>query len=50
VAGPEALNFVSLFDDSADVWSDEEFSLVEQVATVTRLSELDEFKDVLKAA
>ncbi|MFH1112660.1 MAG: hypothetical protein V1792_01950 [Pseudomonadota bacterium] len=37
-AGPEALQFVSLFDDTADIWSDEDFRLAEQLSTVTRWS------------
>ena len=49
-AGPEALRFVSLFDDSADVWSDEDFRLAEQLSIVTRWSQPDEFADVLQAA
>ncbi len=48
-AGPEALRFVSLFDDTADVWSDEDFRLAEQLSTVTRWSQPDEFADVLQA-
>ncbi len=48
--GPEALRFVSLFDDTLDVWSDEDFRLAEQVSTVTRWSQPDEFADVLQAA
>lgn len=49
-AGPEALQFVSLFDDTADVWSDEDFRLAEQLSTVTRWSQPDQFADVLQAA
>lgn len=49
-AGPEALRFVSLFDDSADVWSEEDFRLVEQLSTVTRWSRPDMLVDVLQAA
>lgn len=49
-AGPEALRFVSLFDDSADVWTDEDFRLAEQLSTVTRWSQPDEFTDALRAA
>lgn len=50
VAGPEALTFVSLFDDTADVWSDTDFQLAEQLSTVTRWSQPDAFGDVLRAA
>lgn len=49
-AGPEALRFVSLFDDTADVWSDEDFRLAEQLSTITRWSQPDEFANVLQAA
>ncbi|MDZ7802094.1 MAG: DUF1828 domain-containing protein [Trueperaceae bacterium] len=48
--GPEALQFVSLFDDDSDVWDDEAFRLAEQVSTVTRWSEPDRFEEVLRAA
>lgn len=48
--GPEALQFVSLFDDTSDVWDDEAFRLAEQVSTVTRWSEPDRFEEVLRAA
>jgi len=49
-AGPEALQFVSLFDDTADVWSDDDFRLAEQLSTVTRWSKPEELVDVLVAA
>jgi len=49
-AGPEALRFVSLFDDTVDIWSDEDFRLAEQLSTVTRWSRPDDFADVLRAA
>ncbi|HPA46010.1 MAG TPA: DUF1828 domain-containing protein [bacterium] len=48
-AGPEALRFVSLFDDMADVWSDEDFRLAEQLSIVARWSQPDEFADLLAA-
>lgn len=48
--GPEALRFVSLFDDTADVWSEEDFRLAEQLSTVTRWSQPDEFAEILVAA
>lgn len=50
VAGPEALHFVSLFDDTADIWEDEDFRLAEQLSTVARWSRPDEFVDLLQAA
>lgn len=48
--GPEALRFVSLFDDTADVWTDEDFRLVEGLSTVSRWSRPDEFANVLREA
>jgi len=48
--GPEALQFVSLFDDTTDVWADEDFRLVESLSTVTRWSRPDEFTELLAAA
>lgn len=48
--GQEPLHFISLFDDMADVWSEEDFRLAEQVSTVTRWSRPDEFVEVLQAA
>ena len=50
VAGPEGLTFVSLFDDTADVWADEDFRLVEPLSTVSRWSRPDEFAAVLSEA
>ena len=50
VAGPEPLTFVSLFDDTADVWADENFNLVEPLSTVSRWSRPDEFAAVLREA
>jgi hypothetical protein len=49
-AGPEALRFVSLFDDTADVWGAEDFSLVEQLSTIARWSRPDEFAALLAEA
>jgi len=49
-AGPEALRFVSLFDDTADVWATEDFSLVEGLSTIARWSRPDEFADLLAEA
>ena len=49
-AGPEALTFVSLFDDTADVWVDEDFRLVEPLSMVSRWSRPDEFAAVLSEA
>ena len=49
-AGPEALSFVSLFDDTADVWGDEDFRLVEPLSRLSRWSRPDEFAAVLSEA
>jgi hypothetical protein len=49
-AGPEALRFVSLFDDTADVWAQEDFRLVEPLSTIARWSEPDRFVEVLAEA
>ncbi len=48
--GPEALSFISLFDDTADVWTEEDFRLVEPLSTVSRWSRPDEFVAVLSKA
>lgn len=48
--GPEALRFVSLFDDTIDVWSPEDFRLVENLSTIARWSNPDHFVEVLTAA
>lgn len=45
--GPESLKFVSLFDDTVDVWQEEHFRRVESLSTVTRWSRPDEFASVL---
>ena len=50
VAGPEALRFVSLFDDTADVWADEDFKMVEPLSAISRWSRPDEFAAVLNEA
>lgn len=49
-AGPEALRFVSLFDDTADVWAQEDFRLVEPLSTIARWSEPDRFVEFLAEA
>ncbi|NBO93866.1 MAG: DUF1828 domain-containing protein [Planctomycetia bacterium] len=48
--GPEALHFVSLFDDTSDVWSDEDFRQLEDLSDIARWSEPDEFAQILKVA
>lgn len=47
--GPEALQFVSLFDDTMDVWSDEDFALLKDLSTIARWSQPDDFARVLAA-
>ena len=32
LVGPEALTFVSLFDDTVDVWADEDFGLLDPLS------------------
>ncbi len=44
------LAFVSLFDDTEDVWRKEDFGLVEQYSKVARWSQPDEFERLLLAA
>lgn len=48
--GPEGLQFVSLFDDTLDVWTPEDFKLVEDLSTIARWSKPDEFAEILNAA
>ena len=50
VAGPEALAFVSLFDDTADVWADENYKQVEPLSRVVRWSSPNEIDAVLRPA
>ena len=47
--GPEALQFVSLFDDTMDVWSDQDFNLLKDLSVVTRWSQPDELIQALAA-
>ncbi len=46
--GPERLQFVSLFDDTADVWNDEDFRLVEDLSKVALWSRPEEFIGILQ--
>jgi hypothetical protein len=48
--GPEALRFISLFDDTIDVWSPEDFRLVEAISTIARWSQPESLAEVLAAA
>jgi hypothetical protein len=45
--GPEGLQFISLFDDTADVWADEAFRRVEDLSKIARWSSPDEFIGIL---
>ena len=49
-AEPDSLNFVSLFDDTANVWTDRDFRLLEPLSIVSRWSRPDEFAAVLSDA
>ena len=44
-----ALTFVSLFDDTVDVWRPEDFNLVEEHSEIARWSRPDEFESLLRA-
>ena len=48
--GAQPLSFVSLFDDTNDVWADEDFKLVESVSDICRWSQPDELERYLVAA
>ncbi len=48
--GPQGLRFVSLFDDTSDVWSEHDFRLVESLSEIARWSRPDEFASLLSAA
>ena len=41
-------NLVSLFDDTIDVWRDEDFALLENVSAIARWSSPEEFEEMLK--
>jgi len=45
--GQEALKFVSLFDDTLDVWTEEDYRLVEDISEVANWSRPDEFLEKL---
>jgi hypothetical protein len=46
----QPMRFVSLFDDTSDVWSDEDFRLVESVSDVCRWSQPDELESIIGLA
>lgn len=45
--GPESFQFVSLFDDTIDVWNEHDFRLAEQVSTLAFWSQPKEFARIL---
>ncbi|VVM08391.1 hypothetical protein MAMC_02101 [Methylacidimicrobium cyclopophantes] len=49
-ARPPQPCFVSLFDDTEDVWQAEDFRLVEALSSVARWSRPDELEAILRAA
>jgi len=48
--GQNPTEFVSLFDDTADVWADQDFALVRSLSRIARWSEPDEFAQILRRA
>lgn len=48
-AGPERLKFISLFDDTVDVWTDKELKLVSDLSDIAWWSKPDEFYDKIAA-
>lgn len=49
-AMPQGPRFISLIDDTADVWSEEDFRLVESISDVERWSQATDFVERLRAA
>jgi hypothetical protein len=47
--GPESVKFVSLIDDTMDVWTEQDLKLVGEVSTVALWSRPDEFLETLAA-
>ncbi len=47
--GPEPLHFVSLFDDTMDVWAEEDFRLLDELSDVQHWSNPDAFCGALEA-
>ena len=46
-AGPDGLKFVSLFDDTVDVWRKEDFRMLGELSTVCRWARPEEFMAVV---
>jgi hypothetical protein len=47
--GPTALRFISLFDDTLDVWASEDFRLVAELSEIVRWSNPDDLADKIAA-
>lgn len=47
--GPESLQFISLFDDTMDVWTDQDFNLLNDLSIVSRWSQPEAFIEALAA-
>jgi hypothetical protein len=48
--GAQPIRFVSLFDDTMDVWQPEDLNLVDSVSEIARWSRPDEFEEMLRQA
>lgn len=48
--GPEALRFISLFDDTADVWQEQDFTLLDSLSEIQRWSQPETLVEALGAA
>ncbi len=48
--GESRMQFITLIDDTVDVWRDEDFQLVENASTVARWADPDDFEEQLRAA
>ena len=46
---PNFLHFISLFDDTMDIWNPEDFNLVQDLSTITSWSKPDELLELLAA-
>ena len=48
--GPERMDFISLFDDTSDIWEDKDFRLLESLSRVAYWSRPDEFTRLIPKA
>lgn len=48
--GPEALHFISLFDDTSEVWTDADYKMLEPLSEISHWSRPDQFTAALQAA